>query len=82
MNLCFLMGKVVSDVKFEFILNSRNISIAVFNIELMNKSIVTVKAYNEIADICYRYLKKGMFINIEGYIDDKMKIVVEEIKWE
>ena len=82
MNLCFLMGKVVSDVNFEFILNSSHISIAVWKIELMNQSIVTVKAYNERADVCYRYLKKGMMIYIEGYIDNKMEIVVEEMNLE
>ena len=53
MNLCFLIGKIISEINFKFVLNSKNISIAYFKIELNNKSIVEVKAYNELADYCY-----------------------------
>ena len=80
MNLCFLMGKICSSVRFEFILNSKNISIAIFNIELKNKSIVTLKAYNEMADFCYSKLEKDDIIGIKGYLNGKNEIVIEEME--
>ena len=36
MNVCFLIGKIVSKIKFDFILNGKNISIVRFDMELEN----------------------------------------------
>ncbi len=80
MNLCFIIGKIVSEIEFKFIINSKNISIAYFKIELLNKSIVQVKAYNELADYCYSKLQKHDVCAIQGYINSEMKIEVEKIK--
>lgn len=80
MNICFLIGKIVSDVEFKFVLESKNISIAIFKLELSNRSIVTVKAYDEMADLCYRKLLKGDIIGIKGYLNSNMEIIVEEIE--
>ena len=66
MNLCFFIGEIVSDIKFEFIINSINNSIAIFELKLKNKSILQIKAYNEKADECFRKLKKGQNIFIYG----------------
>lgn len=79
MNLCFLIGKICSEIKFEFILNSKDISIAIFDIELSNGSIIKVKAYNEIADYCYANLEKEMIISLQGSIDSKMEIILHTI---
>ena len=62
------MGKIISDIEFKFIIKSKNKSIAYFDIELLNKSIIQVKAYNEKADFVYRNLKIGQTIIIEGKI--------------
>jgi len=78
MNLCFLIGKIISEINFKFVLNSKNISIVYFKIELNNKSIVEVKAYNELADYCYNKLKKNDIIAIQGYLSNDMEIVIEE----
>ena len=78
MNLCFLTGKIISEINFKFVLNSKNISIVYFKIELNNKSIVKVKAYNELADYCYNKLKKNDIIAIQGYLSNDMEIVIEE----
>ena len=80
MNICLLIGKICSEIKFEFILNSKEISIVMFDIELLNGSIVKVKGYNEIADYCYSNLKKEMTILIEGSVDYNMTIILEEIE--
>ena len=58
MNICFLMGKIISEIEFKFIIQGKKTSIATFQIELENKSRIKVKGYNEIADYCYQKLKK------------------------
>ena len=81
MNICFLYGKIISDVDFKFIMNNKNkTSISVYKIQLNNKSIVTVKGYNEIADWCYRNLMLENYCIIEGYIDSKIEVEMTKIK--
>ena len=79
MNLCFFIGKVCSNINFEFILNSKDISVCIFDIELSNGSIIKVKGYNEIADYCYINLKENIIVSIEGYIANNQEIVIENI---
>ena len=79
MNICLLIGKICSEIQFEFILNRKEISISMFDIELLNGSIIKVKGYNEIADYCYSNLEKGHLIGIEGYINQNIEIVLNVI---
>lgn len=79
MNKCFLIGKIKSDIEYKFIINSKNTAIAYFYIELLNKSIIKIKAYNKIADKCYSKLNKLDNICIIGYLESTFEIVVEEI---
>ena len=79
MNLCFLYGKIVSNIDFKFMINSKNTSKAVFYLKLKNDSIIKIKAYNEIADFCFSKLKKGNSIILEGTIDSKYDVTVREI---
>lgn len=78
MNICFLKGKIVNDIEFNFILNSYNISVVIFKIELENKNIITMKGYNEIADYCYRNLSKNSVIAIYGELTTKGEINIIE----
>lgn len=78
MNLIFVQGKVVSNVEFDFIINSKNLSIARFDIELSNKSIVKCRAYDEVADFCYSKLKNTDNIFIEGEVTN-MNIEIKYI---
>lgn len=80
MNLCFITGKIISDIIFKFVLNSNNISISYFNLMLLNDSIINVKAYNELADYCYAKLKKEDIISFSGYINSDSEIIIEEIE--
>ena len=80
MNICFVIGKIISEIEFKFIINSKNVSISYFKIELFNKSIINIKAYNELADYCYSKLQKYDVCAIQGYINSEMEIEVEEIK--
>ena len=80
MNECFVIGKIISDIKFDFIINSKNISIVRFKIKLENKSIIKIKGYDEIADWCYQKLNSGNIVGIYGYITKKMEIIIEDIE--
>lgn len=79
MNICFLIGKIASDIEFDFIIKGKNISIARFELKLENKSTIKIKAYNKIADKCYKTLKKGNTVIIQGKINSKMEIEIEQI---
>mgnify|MGYP002535201537 CR=1 FL=1 len=80
MNLVFILGKIISNIEFKFIINSKNKSVSIFKIKLLNNSELTVKAYNEKADYCYSKLNKNDTIYIQGYINSKMQIIVKDIE--
>ena len=80
MNICFFIGKIISEINFKFIVNSKKyFSISTFKIKLENQSIITVKGYNEIADFCYRRLLKNDYINLYGELNSKGEIEILEI---
>ena len=69
MNEVFLIGKIITDIEFKFIINSKNIAIAMFDIETLDKQLIKVKAYNEIADLCYSKLNQNNWIFVNGKIE-------------
>lgn len=69
MNLCFVLGKIISEVQFDFILYSKKIAITRFEIELSNKIKIKVKGYDELAEICYQTLTIGDRVLIRGNLD-------------
>ncbi len=80
MNICFFIGKIISDIDFKFIVNNRKYnSIVIFQIELNNKSVITLKGYNEIADFCYRNLEKNNIIIAVTFLNSKLEGIVEKI---
>ena len=79
MNLVYIQGKVISEIDFKFIINSKNISIAIFKVELKNESIITVRAYNEKADYCYRKLDEDIEVIIEGRLNTRLEIICNKI---
>lgn len=79
MNEVFLMGKIKTEVKFEFLINSKNISIAIFKVKLKNKSEILIKGYNEIADFCYRNLEKNKYVFINGNLNSNMEIIIKKL---
>ena len=77
MNEVFLIGKVIGKITFKFIINSKNKSIACFNIEInknktRDKQIINLKAYNELADLAYSRLKENDQIFINGKIEENV----------
>ena len=79
MNICILQGKIISKIEYKFIINSKNKAIAYFEMELLDKNIINVKAYNDLADKCYRRLMTGNKIYIEGILETSGGIEIQEI---
>ena len=79
MNMCILQGKIISKIEYKFIINSKNKAIAYFEMELLNKNIIKVKAYNDLADKCYRKLSTGNEICIVGILETSGEIEIQEI---
>ena len=80
MNLVFIQGKIISEIDFKFIINSNNKSIAIFKIELFNKSIVTAKAYNNLDEYYYSKLKVDNLVLIQGFLKSKKEIIIKIIE--
>ena len=85
-NLCFLSGKVKNDIDLRFIYDSRkktigkkHISIVKIELELLDKQVILLQAYNELADYIFRNIHKKDFINIEGKIRNGY-VEIEKIK--
>ena len=78
MNEVFLIGNIVNEIEFKFIINSKNISIAMFNIETDDKQVIKIKAYNELADYCYSKLETRQRVFIYGEISEN-DVIVKEI---
>ena len=81
MNLCFVRGKIISDVEFQFMIESKSNSICYFKLQLENKSEILVKGYNELADFCYRNLAKEDIVLLQGRLTCKMEMILEEINF-
>lgn len=69
MNEVFLIRKLISDIEFKFIINSKNKAIACFEIKTADKQIVRVQAYNKLADFAYSKLNSNDKVFINGYIE-------------
>ena len=79
MNLCIVMGKIISEIEFKFIIDSKNKSIVEFEIETLDSNIVKIYGYNEIADYCYRKLSIYDNILIEGIVCQNVKVEIKQI---
>ncbi len=69
MNEVFLIGKIISDIEFKFIINSKNKAIACFEIKTADKQIVRMQTYNQLADFAYSKLNTNDKVFINGYIE-------------
>ena len=76
MNEIFLLGEVITDIDFKFIINSKRKSIVEFIVKVENEEI-NVIAYDNIADFCYSKLRKGNIVLINGRLENK--VVIKEI---
>ena len=59
MNICFISGKIISDIDYKFVINNKKIkSVVIFEFKLNSNTRIPVIGHNEIADICYSRLRK------------------------
>ena len=80
MNEVFIIGKVITEVKFDFILNSKHISIARFGvITVRDEQEIEIMAYDEMADYIYANLKHEDVVIINGYLEYN-KVILEDIQ--
>ncbi len=80
MNQVFIIGKTVTEVKFDFILNSKHVSISRFRVAtICDKQEIDIIAYDEMADYAYANFKIKDIIMINGYLENN-NVVLEEIK--
>ena len=80
MNLVYLIGKIIDNIKYDFIINSKNKAIVTFKIKTIDGTILNIKGYNEKSDYCYRKLENSDKVFIEGYINNNYEIIIKCIK--
>lgn len=78
MNITFFTGKIISKIEFQFIMKNnrktKHVCICYFTLKLENNTIVKIKAFNNLADICYRSLRQGDFIAVYGTMNSYFEI--------
>ena len=75
MNEVFLIGKIITEIKFDFVLNSKKKSIAQFYLKTLDEEEIKIAGYDDIADFCYSRLYKGKIVFLYGFLSkDKVKI--------
>lgn len=80
MNEVFIIGKIITEVKFDFILNSKHISVSRFKImTIYDKQEINITAYDEMADYVYVNIKQGNFVMINGYLKNN-EVVLKNIE--
>ena len=85
MNICFLIEKIISKIEFDFVIgdnkNFKNIKISIvrFGLKLLDKNIVNIIGYNNVADFCYQKLKIGENVFIQGFINNFLEIEIKNI---
>ena len=85
MNICFIIGKIVSKIEFDFVLGdnksfkNRKISVVRFKLKLLDENVLNIIGYNNIADFCYQRLKIGENILIQGFINNSGEIEMKNI---
>ena len=87
MNICCFSGKVIGEIKFDFIYNSkRNNSIVNFKMKIQNgyetkeETIINVRAYDADADYIYRNLAEEDQISIIGWIKEDGTVNLTELE--
>lgn len=83
MNICFIIGKIISEIKFDFIIENNTISKDIvttrFEILLENGSIIKVKSYGKIAEECFQKYVKSDIVSIYGILNSNGELEIQEI---
>ena len=79
MNEVFLIGKIITEIKFDFVLNSKKKSIAQFYLKTLDKEKIKIAGYDDIADFCYSKLNKDDKLFLYGFLN-KDKVEIKRVK--
>lgn len=66
MNEVFLIGKITSEIKFDFMVKSKNKAMARFMITTIDKQSISIRAYDKMADFAYSRFQKENLVFIYG----------------
>ena len=81
MNICFFIGKIISDIDLKFIVNDKqNTAIAILKLKVNENCTLTVKGYNNVADLCYKNLSINNYIALQGELNSKMEVILYSIE--
>lgn len=86
MNICFLSGKIISEINFNFVYNNnKHFSYVKFNLDITEKNssiinkkseIIELYAYDYLADYIFSNYAKGQEIIATGRIEgDRIKLM-------
>ena len=83
MNICFIIGKIISEIKFDFIIENNTINKDIvttrFKILLENGSVIKVKSYGKIAEECFQKYVKSDIVSIYGILNSNGELEIQEI---
>ena len=80
MNEVFIIGKITTKIEFDFILNSKYVSLSRFRVAtIYDKQEINITAYDEMADYAYANLKINDIIMINGYLKND-EVVLKNIE--
>lgn len=79
MNEVFLMGKVIKEIEYRFMLEKGKNAKAEIKLELLDKTQLKVIAYNEEADYTMQHIRKNDDIFIYGIIKETEVVIKKYI---
>ena len=44
MNICFVLGNIIEEINFKFVLNGKNDSISYYKVKLLNDAVISIIA--------------------------------------
>ena len=68
MNEVLIIGKVVGEIDYNFIINNKKKAIAKSIVELSNGSVIEIVGFDKVADFMYSKLRKNTQVFIYGKI--------------
>ena len=80
MNEVFLIGKIITQIEFKFVINSKKLkSISLFKLKTLDEQIINIICYNEMADFICSKIQINDLLFLNGYLIDS-DVVLKYIK--
>ncbi len=79
MNEIYIIGTINGKIEFKFVVNNkRYFSKVKFKLKTLDKQILKIVCYNDVADLILKNIKERDKIIIRGRINSKSKIEIKE----